>query len=82
MLNEVSLMVLIMIWLLLLYRIILKYGPMVVWFLIILLVFPIPVSGSFAHHSEHFWRNRRWGHVDGIHIDPGLACCRGFFFGS
>ena len=35
-------------------------------------------SGVFAHHSEHFWRDRRWGHVDGIRIDPGLACCRGF----
>ena len=35
-------------------------------------------SGFFAHPSEHFWRDRRWGHVDGIRIDPGLACCRGF----
>ena len=25
-------------------------------------------SGSwfFAHQAEHFWRNRRWGHVDGV----------------
>ena len=35
-------------------------------------------SGFFAHHSEHSWSGRRWGHVDGIYIDPGLACCRGF----
>ena len=35
-------------------------------------------AGFFANHSEHFWRDRRWGHVDGVHIDLGLACCRGF----
>ena len=22
---------------------------------------------------------RRWGHVDGVHVDLDLACCRGFF---
>ena len=36
-------------------------------------------SGFFAHQAEHFWRGRRWGHVDGIRLDPDLACCRGFF---
>ena len=35
-------------------------------------------SGFFAHHAEHFWRGRRWGHVDGVHIDPDVASCRGF----
>ena len=37
-------------------------------------------SGSdfFAHQAEHFWRGRRWGHVDGVRIDPNIASCRGF----
>ena len=35
-------------------------------------------SGFFAHQPEHFWRGRRWGHVDGVRLDPGIACCRGF----
>ena len=35
-------------------------------------------SGFFAHQAEHFWRRRRWGHVDGIRIDPNIASCRGF----
>ena len=35
-------------------------------------------SAFFAHQSEHFWGGRRWGHVDSIRFDPGLACCRGF----
>ena len=35
-------------------------------------------SGFFAHQAEHFWRDRRWGHVDGIRIDLDLACCGGF----
>ena len=36
-------------------------------------------SGFFAHQAEHFWRHRRWGHVDGVRVDPDLACCRVFF---
>ena len=35
-------------------------------------------SGFFAHQAERFWRGCRWGHVDGVHVDLGLACCRGF----
>ena len=37
-------------------------------------------SGSwfFAHQSEHCWRGRRWGHVDGISIDPEVVSYRGF----
>ena len=35
-------------------------------------------SGFFAHQAEHFWRGRRWSHVDGIRLDPDLACCKGF----
>ena len=35
-------------------------------------------SGFFAHQAEHFWRNRRWGHVDGVRVDPDLACSKGF----
>ena len=35
-------------------------------------------SGFFAHQAEHFWSGRRWGHVDGVRIDPGIASCRGF----
>ena len=41
-------------------------------------MFPLLVLVFFANHSEHFGRDRRWGHVDGVHVDPGLACCRGF----
>ena len=43
-----------------------------------LLVFPFQVLGFFAHQAEHFWRGRRWGHVDGVRIDPNIASCRGF----
>ena len=35
-------------------------------------------SGFFAHQPEHFWRGRRWGHVDGLRPDLDQACCRGF----
>ena len=35
-------------------------------------------SGFFAHQAEHFWRGRRWGHVDGIRPDLDQECCRGF----
>ena len=35
-------------------------------------------SGFFAHQAEHFWRHRRWGHVDGVRIHPNIASCRGF----
>ena len=42
-------------------------------------MFPLLDLGFFAHQAEHFWRDRRWGHVDGIRIDPDLACCRGFY---
>ena len=35
-------------------------------------------SGFFSHQAEHFWRRRRWGHVDGVRIDPNIASCRGF----
>ena len=46
--------------------------------MIILLVFPLLGLVFFAHQAEHFWRHRRWGHVDGIRVDPDLACCKGF----
>ena len=39
-------------------------------------------SGFFAHQAEHFWGRRRWGHVDGVRIDPNIASCRGFLFCS
>ena len=35
-------------------------------------------SGFFAHQPEHFWRRRRWGHVDGILPDLDRASCGGF----
>ena len=35
-------------------------------------------SGFFAQQSEHCWSGRRWGHVDGIRVDPDVASCRGF----
>ena len=35
-------------------------------------------AGFFADYSEHFWRDRRWGHVDSVLVDRSLACCRGF----
>ena len=35
-------------------------------------------SGFFAQQSEHCWRGRRWGHVDGMGIDPDVTSCRGF----
>ena len=35
-------------------------------------------SGFFAHQFEHFWRGRRWGHVDDVRIDPNATSCRGF----
>ena len=54
-------------------------GLLAVWFLIILLVFPLLDLVFFAHQAEHFWRDRRWGHVDGTRIDPDLASCRFFF---
>ena len=34
--------------------------------------------GFFAHQEDHFWRHRRWGHVDEVRLDPDIACCRGF----
>ena len=35
-------------------------------------------SGFFAHQAEHFWIDRRWGHVDGVRFNPDIASCRGF----
>ena len=35
-------------------------------------------SGFFAQQAEHFWNGRRWGHVDGVRVDPDFASCRGF----
>ena len=35
-------------------------------------------SGFFAHQAEHFWRSRRWGHVDGVRINLDVASCAGF----
>ena len=35
-------------------------------------------SGFFSHQAEHFWRHRRWGHVDDVRIVPDLAFCKGF----
>ena len=32
----------------------------------------------FTHQAEHFWRSRRWGHVDGVRINPDVASCTGF----
>ena len=34
----------------------------------------------FAHQAEHFWSSRRWGHVDGLRVNPNIASCRGFCF--
>ena len=42
-------------------------------------VCPLLVLGFFAHQAEHFWRDRRWGHVDGVRVDPNIASCRGFW---
>ena len=41
-------------------------------------MFPLQVLGFFAHQSEHFWRSRRWGHVEDVRIDPNLPSCSGF----
>ena len=38
-------------------------------------MFPLQV---LAHWSEHFWRSRRWGHVEDVRIDPNVPSCRGF----
>ena len=35
-------------------------------------------SGFFDHQAEHFWRSRRWGHVDGVRINTDVASCTGF----
>ena len=35
-------------------------------------------SGFFAHQAEHFWRSRRWSHVDGVRFNPDVASCTGF----
>ena len=35
-------------------------------------------AGFFAHQSEHFWRGRRWCHVDDVRIDPVVTSCMGF----
>ena len=35
-------------------------------------------AGFFAHQSEECWRDRLWGHVDGIRADNGVSSCRGF----
>ena len=32
-------------------------------------------SGFLLIRLKHFWRHRRWGHVDGVRIVPDLACC-------
>ena len=34
-------------------------------------------SGFFAHQSEHFWRSRRWSHVEDVRIDPNVPSCGG-----
>ena len=69
---------LIMIGLFLLCRITLLSGRMVAFFLINLLVCSSSGSGFFAHQSEHCWRGRRWGDVDGMSIDSDVTSCRGF----
>ena len=43
-----------------------------------LLLFPLLDLGFLPHQSEHFWRGRGWGHVDGMGIDPDVSSCRGF----
>ena len=35
-------------------------------------------SGFFAHHADHFWGSRRWGHADGVRVTPDVASCIGF----
>ena len=66
-----------MIGLFLLCRITLPSGRMAALFLINLLVFPHQVLAFFAHQSEHCWRGRKWGHVDGVRLDPDVTSCRG-----
>ena len=46
--------------------------------MILLLVFPLLGLGFLLIRLRHFWRHRRWCHVDGIRVDPDLACCKGF----
>ena len=36
-------------------------------------------AGSFAHHSENFWSDRRWGHVDHVRPEGVVQSCRVFF---
>ena len=67
-----------MIVLLLLCRITLVSGQTAVWFLIISLVFPLPVLGFLLTNLNIFRRGCRWGHVDGILPDLDRASCRGF----
>ena len=35
-------------------------------------------AGFFAHQSEHCWSDRRWGHLDHVHLDHVVQSCRGF----
>ena len=35
-------------------------------------------AGFFAHLSLDCWDGCRWGHVDGISIDPDVTSCWGF----
>ena len=32
-------------------------------------------AGFFAHQSEHCWSDRRWGHVDHVHLDHVVQSC-------
>ena len=35
-------------------------------------------AGLFAHQSEQYWSDRRWGHVDRVQSDGVAHSCRGF----
>ena len=35
-------------------------------------------AGFFAHQSENYWSDRRWGHVDRVRPEGEVQSCRGF----
>ena len=35
-------------------------------------------AGFFAHQSENYWSDRRWGHVDHVRPEGEVQSCRGF----
>ena len=45
-------------------------------------MFLLQALGFLLTNAEHFWRGRRWGHVDGIRPDLDRSVLQRFLFGS